>query len=73
MPDRRFRSVCHVRWRRSCQQSATEGQEFTAAPIHQKAEVPDAREAPREHMFEETAQKDLVSSQDLQFKRPNFR
>src|SRR5215471_15612050 len=43
-PDRRFSCVRHVRWRRSRQQSSTEGQEHTTTPIREKAEVTDARE-----------------------------
>jgi hypothetical protein len=54
---------CEVRrcWRRSRQQSATEWEELTAPPVGEKAKVPDAREAPREYMFEKAAQKHLVS------------
>jgi hypothetical protein len=62
VPGRHFDSVVgQVCWRRSRQQSSADGQALTAPPIGEKAEVPDAREASREHMFEEAAQEDLVS------------
>ena len=61
MPDRRFSGAWHVCWRGGRQQCSAQWQKHTAAPIRQKAEVPNAREASREDMFQETAEEFLVS------------
>ena len=56
-----LRSVSHLYGLCSRQQSSAEGQEDTAASISQKTEVANAGQAPREDMFEETAEEFLVS------------
>ena len=61
MPDRRFDGGWRICWRRGRQQSSAERQQHTAASIGQKAEVANAREAPRENVFQETAEELFVS------------
>jgi hypothetical protein len=61
VPNRRFRGVWYVRWRGSRQQCSAQWQKHTAAAIRQKTEVPNARQAPREDMFQKTAEEFLVS------------
>ena len=60
MPDRRLSDVWQVCWWRSRQQGSAKRQKHTAASIRQKAEVPNAREAPREDMFQKAAEEFLV-------------
>ena len=59
-PDRRFNCLRHVCWRRSRQQSSAQGEEHTASPIRQEAEVPNARKASREDMFQKTPEELFV-------------
>jgi hypothetical protein len=61
MPDRRFGGGGRICWWYSRQQSSAEWQQHTAASIRQKAEVANAREAQRENVFQETAEKLFLS------------
>src|SRR5262249_3159701 len=65
MPDRRFRVVGRIGWRRSCQQSSAEGKQRAAPAIGQNAEIANARKTPRKNMFQEAAQKLVMSQRHL--------